>query len=81
MKKIVLFLVLILMIITISAKNNGSYYIKCYKCNDVNGCPRCNAWRMYSEESDKTIDGHKVMVYHCAHGHVLYLSQDSDDRW
>ena len=64
--------------------NKGNYSIRCYKCaenaKDRRGygmCMGCNAWRTPRFE---VVNGEKCMVYHCHHGHDLYVSVESNKR-
>lgn len=83
MKKFVILLVaLVLSTGLFASVHSGRYSFTCYKCkanNPTLGCNGCSAWRMFGKQ--KTIQGHKCFVYHCEHGHVLYVSVDSDDEW
>ena len=67
--------------------NDGGYSVLCYKCRDHSkrangyyGCWGCPSWRRY-DIPNKVVNGEKCMVYKCQHGHTLYLSVETNNRY
>lgn len=79
MKKIIFILALLLGTMLLSAK--ASYSIRCYKCEEAAkrhryeaSCIGCPTWRIHAEETPE------YFVYHCKHGHTLYVDKKTGEK-